>query len=194
MFMKVLKNSKGFRRRRAVGFDHAGGLDRFQLPVGVEIISNFSKFSWMQERNCPHSRWYTLSQLLRDEYAQKLSYNDRTNRSGNVNILWQFWAFCVEANNLVGHNFLIRAQTKSVARPFHCHYVTWLDRLDPSNIRAKELLKLRSHFGTLPIFCGRTQTSVILTSTDAFTFNIVAISTAMQPGFGSCLFRINCTS
>ena len=30
--------------------------DRIQLPVGVEIISNFSKFSWIQGRNCPHSR------------------------------------------------------------------------------------------------------------------------------------------
>ena len=31
--------------------------DRIQLPVGVEIISNFSKFSFRQGRNCPHSRW-----------------------------------------------------------------------------------------------------------------------------------------
>ena len=31
--------------------------DRIQLPVGVEIISNFSKFSCRQGRNCPHSRW-----------------------------------------------------------------------------------------------------------------------------------------
>ena len=34
--------------------------DRFQLPVGVEIISNFSKFSCRQGRNCPHSRWDTV--------------------------------------------------------------------------------------------------------------------------------------
>ena len=31
--------------------------DRIQLPFGVEIISNFSKFSCRQGRNCPHSRW-----------------------------------------------------------------------------------------------------------------------------------------
>ena len=31
--------------------------DRIQLPVGVEIISNFSKFSCRQGRNCPHSRF-----------------------------------------------------------------------------------------------------------------------------------------
>ena len=31
--------------------------DRIQLPVGVEIISNFSKFSCRQERNFPHSQW-----------------------------------------------------------------------------------------------------------------------------------------
>ena len=30
--------------------------DRIQLPVGVEIISNFSKFSCRQGRNCPHSQ------------------------------------------------------------------------------------------------------------------------------------------
>ena len=30
---------------------------RIQLPVGVEIISNFSKFSCIRGWSCPHSRW-----------------------------------------------------------------------------------------------------------------------------------------
>ena len=34
--------------------------DRIQLPVVIEIILNFSKFSWTKERNCPHSRWDTV--------------------------------------------------------------------------------------------------------------------------------------
>ena len=46
-----------FDPRRAVGFDRALRRDQIQVPVGVEIISiDFSKFSWRQEQNYPHSR------------------------------------------------------------------------------------------------------------------------------------------
>ena len=34
--------------------------DRIQLPDEVEIILNFSKFSWTWKRNYPHSRWDTV--------------------------------------------------------------------------------------------------------------------------------------
>ena len=36
--------------------------DRIQLPVGVENISNFSKFSCRMSRDCPSFRWYNWYQ------------------------------------------------------------------------------------------------------------------------------------
>ena len=49
-----------------------------QLPVGVEIISNFSKFSCWQGRNCPHSRWgltYVLTRGGTDRSTTKVNLN-----------------------------------------------------------------------------------------------------------------------
>ena len=65
--MKILKISRWFRPRRAVGFDRASGAIESYCPPWSKSSSNFSKLSCRQERNCPRSRWdrvYTLVTLV----------------------------------------------------------------------------------------------------------------------------------
>ena len=73
--------------------------DRIQLPVGVKIILNFSKFSWTYERNCPHSRWDTVAlatfivKFFRHLSAPltcsaEVSDELKTGRSYTLNPLW----------------------------------------------------------------------------------------------------------
>ena len=48
--------------------------DRIQMPVGVKIISNCSKFSCRQGRNCPHSRWDRVKLNLMQKTASSIAF------------------------------------------------------------------------------------------------------------------------